>query len=154
MYVPSCASILRALGIDPERANKYQDEVVSIKIETIHLLLKYIAMSADFDEAVYLRENPDVAAAYEDGRINSLHQHFVQAGFFEGRVASVSPVDEAWYAEHYADVGQAISAGGPSSAAAHFVLRGEFEWRAPNLDALPWVRAWAEVQLNESRSAL
>lgn len=39
----------------------------------------------DFDEAYYLRQNPDVAAAISDGRLGSAYEHYIRYGRREGR---------------------------------------------------------------------
>jgi hypothetical protein len=39
----------------------------------------------DFDEAYYLRQNPDVAAAVSDGRLASAYEHYIRYGRREGR---------------------------------------------------------------------
>jgi hypothetical protein len=39
----------------------------------------------DFDEAYYLRQNPDVATAISDGRLGSAYEHYIRYGRREGR---------------------------------------------------------------------
>jgi FkbM family methyltransferase len=48
------------------------------------LLQPYVAV-APLDEAAYLRRYPDVAEAVATRRINSAREHYVSAGYFEGR---------------------------------------------------------------------
>lgn len=69
MYTPDLASILQALNISQEKLNDPDDNRVEISMATLRLLLKYVSILYDFDSAVYLRENPDVAAAVESGQI-------------------------------------------------------------------------------------
>lgn len=44
-----------------------------------------IAIPPDFDEAFYLRQNPDVAGAVADGRLASGYDHYIRYGRREGR---------------------------------------------------------------------
>ncbi len=44
-----------------------------------------MAIPPDFDEAFYLRQNPDVAAAVADGRLASGYDHYIRYGRREGR---------------------------------------------------------------------
>ena len=49
------------------------------------LLTPYVA-AAPLDEAAYLTRHPDVADAAAAGQIGSAREHFVQVGYFEGRL--------------------------------------------------------------------
>lgn len=53
--------------------------------EELRRILRPMVASAPFDEPWYMRRNPDVAQTVAGGRIASAHQHFVDAGYFEGR---------------------------------------------------------------------
>jgi GT2 family glycosyltransferase len=52
---------------------------------------KGVALEASFDEASYLRENPDVAAAIARGDVESALKHYLTHGIREGRTAPPSP---------------------------------------------------------------
>jgi hypothetical protein len=146
MYVPSYAFIASALGVPKDFAEKNPNGLVSIHAQTLRYLLRFVAIAADFDEAVYLSKNPDVAAAYKTGQIASVRDHFLDSGFFEGRQAAAPNIDEAWYLKAYPDVADSIREGAISSAQNHFLSRGEAEMRCPDPESLPWVQAWAEAQ--------
>jgi hypothetical protein len=45
-----------------------------------------VACEGGFNEAAYLRANPDVAAAVREGRLSSGAAHYEQYGRFEGRL--------------------------------------------------------------------
>jgi SAM-dependent methyltransferase len=51
----------------------------------MQIILNQVASAANFDEALYLRSNPDVAAAVANGRLKSGRQHFDTFGEKEGR---------------------------------------------------------------------
>ena len=145
MYVPSYAFIARAMGLPVESPETAPDGHVTIDAKTLKLLLRFVALSADFDEATYLTENPDVAEAFEAGKIGDLRQHFIDFGFFEGRKAATPKFDEDWYLKIYPDVADSVKEGAITSARVHFLNRGEVEMRSPNEELLPWMQAWAEA---------
>jgi hypothetical protein len=47
--------------------------------------LDAIAIPPDFDDAFYLRQNPDVAAAVAEGKLSSGYDHYIRYGRREGR---------------------------------------------------------------------
>lgn len=144
MYNPSYATIARAIGA-PEAAVELLDEGnITISKKSLRLLLQYVALSSDYDEDFYLRENNDVAEAFEAGQVTDLRKHYRENGFFEGRKAANVDFDEDWYLETYIDVADSVAEGAFSSGLAHFLERGEIEMRSPNEDANSWVQAWAE----------
>jgi len=145
MHAPSFRTLADAFGVDFIQLVAAQPEHVSVNAQTLRVLLQFVALAADFDEAYYLAENPDLAAALESGLITDARLHYVQAGFFEGRRASKLNIDQAWYRKIYPDVDAAIREGVIASPESHFAERGEIEWRAPNEASLPWTRAWAEA---------
>ena len=81
-----------------------------------------------FDEAFYLRQNPDVYAAYARGVFQSGFQHFLQYGQYEGRNPS-SLFDEQFYLSQNLDVAIAVSRGNFRSGFQHFLSYGQFEGR-------------------------
>ena len=60
-------------------------------------MLQLLVAGGSFNEAGYLRENPDVAEAVEAGQIRTARLHYIGFGFFEGRSGATPDVDEAWY---------------------------------------------------------
>ena len=106
MYNPSYATIARAIGA-PEAAVELLDEGnITISKKSLRLLLQYVALSSDYDEDFYLRENNDVAEAFEAGQVTDLRKHYRENGFFEGRKAANVDFDEDWYLETYTDVAE------------------------------------------------
>jgi hypothetical protein len=145
VYIPPFATIALALGLPDAALEGLPGTLVPVNVQTLRLLLQCVATAADYDEAVYLEENPDIAEAYEAKQITDPHLHFEQAGYFESRCASKSPVDEAWYLKTYPDIADAVAEGAIASGQAHFALRGQAEMRSPNSESESRTRAWAEA---------
>jgi len=145
LYLPSFVTVARALGAPANIARESPGAAIPVDARALRLLLQFVALAADYDEATYLKHNPDIAEAHEAGRIANLRQHFVESGYFEGRKASSVNLDGDWYLQMYPDVGESVREGIIASAQAHFALRGEIECRSPNCESLPWVSAFAEL---------
>ncbi|MGH8654523.1 MAG: hypothetical protein ACREYE_21180 [Gammaproteobacteria bacterium] len=96
----------------------------------------------EFNEAGYLAENPDVANALRSNKVASGKEHYLSAGFFEGRRGALPAVDEAWYRKVNADVAAAIRAGKLSSGGEHFGMIGVEEFRAPSKEYLSDCFTW------------
>ncbi len=143
MYVPPFDSLLRALGID--RATYDRSATVPVPREMFKFLVKFALAHSDFNEAGYLRENPDVATAVRAGDIENARAHYVGFGYFEGRTGATPAVDERWYLTTYADVAQAVKLGRVRSANEHYNVIGGSEGRSPSPDyvsvAAQWKRA-------------
>jgi 2',3'-cyclic-nucleotide 2'-phosphodiesterase (5'-nucleotidase family)/DNA-binding beta-propeller fold protein YncE len=84
-----------------------------------------------FDNGYYLNQNPDVAAAVINGDFATGFDHFVQAGWLEGRDGSIL-FNEAFYLETNEDVAVAVAGGAFSSGFQHFALTGHLEGRNPS----------------------
>jgi hypothetical protein len=97
-------------------------------LEIVRLLLR----SVPVDETWYLAEYPDVAEAIAAGEIKSAKLHFIDSGYFEGRLPSPLEVDEAWYLAEYPDVAEGIARGELQSAKQHFIDHGYEEGRMPS----------------------
>jgi hypothetical protein len=96
-------------------------------VEMIKTLLRCI----DFDEEWYLKTYPDIAEAVKEGRIESGRWHFLENGYFEGRLPAPVKIDEKWYLKNNPDVAVAVKEGIVASAEAHFRETGYFEGRLP-----------------------
>ena len=140
MYVPPFDSILRAIGTD--RAGFDAASSVVIPKELLRLLLQVAVASSDFNEAGYLRENPDIAEGVRRGSVEDARTHYVGYGFFEGRVGATPSVDERWYLRSHSDVAQAVKQGGVASAAAHYNMIGAAEGRSPNPEYTAVAAQW------------
>ncbi|MDE8346536.1 MAG: hypothetical protein POH28_10245 [Acidocella sp.] len=83
------------------------------------------------DEDWYLDTYPDVADAVLKGSFNYAKDHYIEAGYTEGRLPHHVEVDEAWYINEYPDVAAAIRPGAIFSAQKHFEDYGYREGRLP-----------------------
>ena len=89
-----------------------------------------------FDEAFYLAQNPDVAAAVERGEFSSGEEHFIRFGQAEGRQPAPSAptnltFNEEFYLQANPGVAAAVERGEFSSGLEHFLLFGQAEGRLP-----------------------
>jgi hypothetical protein len=104
------------------KVNNAYDEFLDI----VRLLLRSVSV----DEAWYLTEYPDIAEAIASGDVKSARNHFIDSGYFEGRLPAPIEVDEAWYLSEYPDVAEGIERGEIESARQHFLEHGFEEGRA------------------------
>lgn len=99
-----------------------------------------------FDNAYYLQENPDVAAAITAGLVGSALEHYLKYGQAEGRDAN-RYFDADYYLAQNPDVAGAVARGEYSSALDHFLQHGGVEGRAPaaNINAETYIAANPDV---------
>jgi hypothetical protein len=105
------------------RINITYDEFLSI--------VKRLIEAIDVQEDWYLTTYPDVAEGIGAGVQRAAKEHFVQHGYFEGRLPYQIPVDETWYLRNYPDVAEGIDKGEHLSAQDHFLRAGYAEGRRP-----------------------
>ncbi|NLY27508.1 MAG: S8 family serine peptidase [Alcaligenaceae bacterium] len=101
-----------------------------------------------FDEAWYLNQNPDVAAAVAAGQLGSGQQHYAQWGAAEARNPNVL-FNEAWYLNQNADVAQAVGSGALASGYQHYLSHGWAEHRNPSA----WMNGSEYLQANADVAA-
>jgi hypothetical protein len=142
-YIPHIEVVLQSLRIARERLDGRAKVAVDPRL-LVHIV-RQIAAAQPFDEAFYLTTYDDVAQAHGKGEIGDLHAHFVEAGFFEGRLGTDPEVDQAYYLATYPDVGRAIAAGQIGSASEHYIQRGAAEGRAPNAAGATAMSLWMAV---------
>jgi hypothetical protein len=94
-------------------------------------IIKLLLAGTEVDEQWYLRQYDDVRTAIESGEIISAKKHFVEDGYFEGRVPFPMSVDDDWYLSQYPDVAAGIRDGTIGSAGQHFADDGYREGRYP-----------------------
>ncbi len=102
-YFPPFADVLTAIG--GEGADR------AVPLPFVRFLLSALLEGRPFDEVYYAQSNPDVAAAVERGDTPSLHWHFVNVGYFEGRRGHKLVVDATWYLRRYPDIARAFARG-------------------------------------------
>ena len=142
-YVPHIDLFLQALRINRERLDSRSK--VAIDARLLKALLQTIVECAPFSEEFYLQNYPDIAKAHAAGELNDPKRHFVERGYFEGRVGAPGEVDEAYYRRRYPDVEQAVLRGELKSIADHFNQSGYAEGRSPSAALEPFVEKWLSV---------
>jgi hypothetical protein len=147
MYVPPLDSLLRAIGLD--RATYNNSETIGLPKEMFRLLVQLALSNSDFNEAGYLRANPDVADAVRRGEVEDARLHYIGFGYFEGRIGGTPAVDERWYLKMYSDVAQGIRAGKIGSASEHYDVIGASEGRSPSATYLPIAEHWKKALVAE-----
>lgn len=104
---------------------------VSMSYNVFLQMIKKVLATVDVNEAWYLQQYDDIAIAIKNGVVKSARQHFIEDGYFEGRLPFPIKVDEPWYLEQNPDVAQDVKAGKLASAQAHFDADGYREGRLP-----------------------
>lgn len=99
-----------------------------------------------FDEAFYLNQNPDVAAAVAAGQLASGQQHYTLWGASEARSPNAL-FSEAWYLQQNHDVAQAVDTGVLASGYQHYLWQGWMEHRNPSawMNGSEYLQAYADV---------
>jgi glycosyltransferase involved in cell wall biosynthesis len=119
------------------------------------------AVALSWNEAGYLADFPDVAAAVRRGEFASGWDHLLRRGRFEARRLRPTPHatwDEADYRRENPDVDAAVATGGFSSGLEHYLLHGQFEGRAaeapPLLTTIPFVYWRGDLRFGVARHTL
>lgn len=147
-YVPHIDLMLQALRINRERLNSRSKIAIDTKL--LRGLLQAVAASMPFSDDFYLASYPDIAEAHSVGKVPDLRQHFIEAGFFEGRFGAPPPVDEAFYTSTYRDVGQAVLRGDIKSGTEHYLRTGAAEGRLPSESLRGAVDGWMSLLRDEA----
>ena len=71
--------------------------MVSCPYENIVQMLRQVIIGVEVDEQWYLERYPDIAEAIANGQVQSARLHFVNDGYFEGRMPFPIHVDERYY---------------------------------------------------------
>ena len=129
-YVPPFNHFKRKMRVSA--ANGTQR--VQMDYEDFLGFVKLLLRGVEVDEAWYLKQNPDVAEAIAKGNYRSGKHHFVEDGYFEGRVPYEFKVDEPWYTKTYPDVALGLKDGALESAQKHYMSHGYIEGRLPSAD--------------------
>ena len=126
-YIPPFDLIRRSVEISTIRGELR----VNVSYDDFLRLLKKMIVATEVDEEWYLRTYEDIAEAVRSGAIGSARHHFVEDGYFEGRLPFPIAVDEQWYMTEYPDVGDSVRRGLLPSAQVHFDEDGDREGRLP-----------------------
>ena len=142
-YLPHIDVLLQALRVSRDRLDSRSKIAVDPRL--FMKMMRQVIAALPFDEAFYLTTYDDVATAHGNGEIGDLHSHFINAGFFEGRLGTDPSVDKDYYLRTYPDVRRAIGQGQIGSADEHFVQRGAAEGRSPNPESAAMIERWIAV---------
>lgn len=142
-YVPHIAQFLHALRITRDRLDSRSKIAVDPRL-LVQVIRQSVA-ALPFDPGYYLATYDDVAQAHASGGIADLHAHFIESGYFEGRLGADPAVDRRHYLATYPDVGRAIAEGQIASASDHYTQRGAAEGRAANPDQIADITRWMTV---------
>src|SRR5690242_19794027 len=84
---------------------------VSASYESFIELLRRLLAGIEVDEAWYRRRYPDIAEAIDNRVVASAQKHFVDDGYFEGRLPFEIKVDERYYLTQNAGVADYVRRG-------------------------------------------
>jgi hypothetical protein len=126
-YLPPFEVIRRSVAIAPVRGELR----VNISYEAFIGILRTLIRGIEVNEAWYLRTYEDIGQATRDGAVQTAKQHFIDDGYFEGRLPFPMVVDERWYLQQNPDVAESIRAGVVTNAQEHFDKDGYREGRLP-----------------------
>ena len=127
-YVPPFFSLNQNLVFGSDDNKPF----VKMSYEEFENLLRKLLHAVQIDEEWYRSTYPDVDQAIRDGIVQSARDHFVNSGYFEGRLPCEIEVDEDWYFITYPDIAAAVKSGQIASAKEHFMSFGYAEGRLPS----------------------
>lgn len=104
---------------------------VDMTYEDAQNLIRLLLGAIEVDEGFYLERNADVAEGIQKGTIRSAQEHWVDHGYFEGRMPYPIAVDEDWYLATNTDVAETLRSGEYASGQDHFNGPGYPEGREP-----------------------
>jgi hypothetical protein len=105
--------------------------MVSCSYELFVQLIRRLIADVQVAESWYLENYPDIADAIGHGVVASAKAHFVQDGYFEGRLPFPITVDEKYYLTNNPDVTDKVRKGAVVSGQQHFNENGYREGRLP-----------------------
>jgi len=126
-YIPPFDLLRRSVEISTVRGELRVSLSYYDFIKNIRLMIAGI----EVDEAWYSQAYDDIGRAIQEGRIASAKQHFLDDGYFEGRLPFSVIVDEKFYENTYPDVADSIRKGIVPSSQTHFDEDGYREGRLP-----------------------
>lgn len=139
-YFPPCIFLLDHLGIPA--ADLAGSGNVQVSKKFLRTLIGELVKSLRFDQQWYAKTYPDVESARLAGDVESLDEHFIESGYFEGRLPAELPFDPQWYRMHYRDIEENSPESDPESMRNHFLAKGYFEGRAGTAEMLIDVERW------------
>ena len=126
-YVPPFDLIRRSVEVSTIKGELR----VSVSYEDFITIIKMIIAGIEVNEAWYAETYEDISKAIREGSIRSAKRHFVDDGYFDGRMPFAIRVDEKWYPQQYPDVAESVRRGIVASGQVHFDEDGYREGRIP-----------------------
>jgi hypothetical protein len=126
-YVPPFELIKKNISVNTVKGKLH----FNIEYSNFLHILKMMLIAVNVDEVWYLKTYPDVAESVKAGEFKCAKHHFIDSGYFEGRLPCEFQVDEGWYLSTYQDVAEQIKSGKVQSATGHFRAHGYSEGRLP-----------------------
>lgn len=126
-YIPPFDLLRRSVEISTVRGELR----VSLSYDDFIKLIRLMIGGVEVDEAWYRQQYEDIAQAIKTGAVASAKQHFLDDGYFEGRLPFEIKVDEDWYQREYPDVAESVRTGVVASPQVHFDEDGYREGRLP-----------------------
>jgi hypothetical protein len=126
-YLPPFEIVKATLNVTSARGKTRVD----MTYEDLQTMIRTLLAVVEVDEAFYLSRNPDVADGIRNGSIRSAREHFLDHGYFEGRLPYQIEIDEKWYLETHTDLAGTLLNGQYASGQAHFDGPGYPEGRQP-----------------------
>jgi len=126
-YIPPFEMIRRLIEVSTVRGELR----VNVSYEDFVEIMRTMISGVEVDEVWYARAYEDIGSAVKAGKIRSSKQHFIDDGYFEGRLPFRIPVDERWYLAENPDVAESVRKGVVESAQDHFDRDGYREGRLP-----------------------
>ncbi|MEA2739166.1 MAG: hypothetical protein QOH05_2473 [Acetobacteraceae bacterium] len=126
-YLPPFESLKTYLSISNVKGKLR----VTCSYEDLVEMLRQVIIGVEVDERWYLERYPDIAKAISQGRVRSPRLHFVNDGYFEGRLPFPIHVDEPYYLEQNPGVADYVRKGILESGQQHFDENGYAEGRLP-----------------------
>ena len=126
-YIPPFDLLRRSVEISTVRGELR----VSLSYDDFIKLIRLMISGIEVDESWYRRQYEDIGHAVRDGHLNSAKQHFIDDGYFEGRLPFPIEVDSTWYLRTNPDVADSVRQGVVRSAQTHFEEDGYREGRLP-----------------------
>lgn len=126
-YVPPFDALKQYVQISTQRG----EVRVSASYDDFVQIVRKMLAGVEVDEEWYLQKYEDIGRAVQAGQIASAKRHFIDDGYFEGRMPGPVTVDEDWYLKEYPDVAESVRRGDFRSAQQHFAEEGYREGRLP-----------------------
>jgi hypothetical protein len=126
-YIPPFDLLRRSVEISTVRGELR----VSLSYDDFIKMIRLMIAGIEVDEVWYSQQYEDIGNAIRDGQVASAKQHFVDDGYFEGRLPFAIAVDDTWYRTHYHDIAESVRTGVVTSSQTHFEEDGYREGRLP-----------------------